>query len=418
MSRLAAAAFGALLSILLLSGCQRNPPAAPSPFETAAPQAVVTVEPVTATATSASMTGSPLAPTRSATPTRSVTPTLQPSQTFTPSQRVVLIRPSGPAPTSTASALLPTPVWPPSPLDRTENILILGMDRRPDEVVWRTDTIMVVALDTESNQVGVISIPRDLYVEIPGMGLGRINQADYFGEASEYPGGGPALLRRVITETLGIPTQHYARIEMDGLVRLVDALGGVTVTLDCPLYERTPDDSSPNGVIDWNLPAGPVHLDGVTAKKFATYRYATTDFGRARRQQQLIWAIRDRALQVDVIPRIPDLWKALGDTFSTDLGLLDIIKLARLGATLQAGKVHGLVLGNDVMDYFVTSEGAWVLVISEYDTIATEKDRLFSARPLASFNVGSEGGGCPPPPTPPPTFTPTPLAPHTPTPSP
>jgi len=298
-------------------------------------------------------------------------------------------------------------MWPPSPLDQTNNILVMGKDQRPDDGAWRTDTIMIVAVDQKANQVGVISVPRDLYVEIPGMGLGRINQADHFGETSKYPGGGPALLRRVLTETLGIPTQRYVRIEYDGLSRLVDALGGVTVTLDCPLYERTPNDSSPNGVVDWNLPAGPVGLDGVTAKKFATYRYATTDFGRARRQQQLIWAIRDRVLQIDALPRIPDLWKALSNMFSTDLGLLDVVKLAGLGASLQPDRVHGLVLGDDVMDYFITPEGAWVVVISDYDRIAAEKEQLFTQRPLASFNVstGSQSGGCPPPPTPPPVFT-------------
>ncbi len=403
------AAASAALSVLLLSGCQGTSPAARLPTATETPPAAPVSQEATATPVFSVTALESRTPTPSVTPTRSATPTLRPSQTFTPSQRVVLIRPSAPAPTSTVDAPMPTPIWPPSPLDRTENILVLGIDRRPDEFAWRTDTIMVVALDTDSNQVGVISIPRDLYVEIPDLGLGRINQADYFGEANGYPGGGgPALLGRVISDTLGIPTQHYARIEMDGLVRLVDALGGVTVTLDCPLYERTPDASSPNGVIDWSLPAGPVHLDGLTAKKFATYRYATTDFGRARRQQQLIWAIRDRALQVDVIPRIPELWKALNDTFSTDLGLLDFLKLARLGATLRADKVHGLVLGSDVLDYFVTSEGAWVLVISDYDRIAAEKDALFAARPLAAFNVGSESGGCPPAPTPPPTFTPMP----------
>ena len=298
-------------------------------------------------------------------------------------------------------------MWPPSPLDQTTNILMMGKDQRPDDGAWRTDTIMIVAVDQKANQVGVISVPRDLYVEIPGMGLGRINQADYFGETSKYPGGGPALLRRVLTETLGIPTQRYVRIEYDGLSRLVDALGGVTVTLDCPLYERTPNDSSPNGVVDWNLPAGPVGLDGATAKKFATYRYATTDYGRARRQQQLIWAIRDRVLQIDALPRIPDLWKALSNMFSTDLGLLDVVKLAGLGASLQPDRVHGLVLGDDVMDYFITPEGAWVVVISDYDRIAAEKEQLFTQRPLASFNVstGSQTGGCPPPPTPPPVFT-------------
>ena len=93
----------------------------------------------------------------------------------------------------------------------------MGKDQRPDDGAWRTDTIMIVAVDQKANQVGAISVPRDLYVEIPGMGLGRINQADHFGESSKYPGGGPALLRRVLTETLGIPTQRYVRIEYDGL---------------------------------------------------------------------------------------------------------------------------------------------------------------------------------------------------------
>jgi len=80
-----------------------------------------------------------------------------------------------------------------------------------------------------------------------------------------------------------------------------------------------------------------------------------------------------------------------------------------------------MVLGEDVMDYFITPEGAWVVVISDYDRIAAEKEQLFTQRPLASFNVstGSQTGGCPPPPTPPATFTPAPPQPtHTPTPPP
>jgi anionic cell wall polymer biosynthesis LytR-Cps2A-Psr (LCP) family protein len=209
---------------------------------------------------------------------------------------------------------------------------------------------------------------------------------------------------------------------MEGLVRLVDTLGGVTVVLDCPLYERTPNDASPNGVVDWSLPAGPVVLDGESAKKFATYRYATTDFGRARRQQQLIWAIRDRALQLDIIPRIPELWKAFSDMFNTDLGLVDIVKLAGFGVTLKPENVHGTVLGDDVMEYYITPEGAWVLVIADYDGVAAKKAQLFAGRPLASLNISDAEGGCPPPPTPPPTFTPTPAdepaAIHTPTPAP
>lgn len=409
------------LAIFLLAGCVSGPPA---PVETPEITPTATLQPTpSATLPPLPATAAPgIAAT--ATPTRSQTPTAPaktataraPERTVTPV--VALIRPSAPTSTTTLPAPWATPVWPASLLNQTDNFVVMGVDYRPGDAGWRTDTIMVVAIDAPANRVGIISIPRDLYVEIPGYGLGRINQADYIGEATGYAGGGQALLRRVISETLGIPTRHYVRIRMEGLVRLVDTLGGVTVVLDCPLYERTPNDLTPNGVVDWSLPAGPTLLDGETAKKFATYRYATTDFGRARRQQQLIWAIRDRALQVDIIPRIPELWKAFADMFSADLSLLDIVKLAGFGAALKPENVHGTVLGDDVMDFYITPEGAWVLVIADYDGIAAKKAHLFSERPLAALNISDAQGGCPPPPTPPPTFTPTPAAGNAPTPAP
>ncbi len=374
---------------LTLAGCQLLAPPPP----TAVPTRPATVTP-TVTVTPA--------PTRTlvATPAASTTPrpasTRRPTRTATPTHPPESTRPPTPAP---------------SPLDHTENILVLGVDHRqgdPDPA-WRTDTIMVLAIDHQNQQVGIISIPRDLYVEIPDVGEARINQADFYGEATGYPGGGVALLRRVLTETLGIPTQRYVRIQMEGLVGLVDALGGVTVTLDCPLYERVPDESSPSGVTDWTLPAGQVHLDGESAKKFATYRYVTADFGRAHRQQQLVWAIRDRALQLDIVPLIPELWRALAHTFVSDLGLLDIIKLARLGVALRPEQVHGLVFSEDVLDYFITEEGAWVLVVKDWDRLEQEKAQIFAAKPLSSLGK-SETGECPPPPTAAPTFTATPTA--------
>ena len=138
----------------------------------------------------------------------------------------------------------------PVDLTRTENILVLGSDNRPELEAWRTDSIMVVVIDPKIGQVGIVSIPRDLYVDVPGYDKGkeRLNAVAYIGEKLDYPGGGPALVRRVVEEQLGIPTQHYVIIHQDGLIKLVDALGGVTVNLDCPLYEATPDDKSPNWV--------------------------------------------------------------------------------------------------------------------------------------------------------------------------
>jgi LCP family protein required for cell wall assembly len=299
------------------------------------------------------------------------------------------------APTETppAPTALPTPSGPPN-LNETYNILVMGVDHRPTYESWRTDSVMVAAIDFASGKVGVISIPRDLYVEVPGRGMHRINEVDYLGEKADGPGGGPRLLAQVVENELGIPTQHYARIQMDGLVKLVDALGGVTVRLDCPLDEATPDPNNPDALVYWSLPAGDNLLDGLSAKKFATYRYLSSDFSRVARQQQLLWAIRNRALQSDVIARIPELWQALSDLFVTDLKLLDVITLARVGTGLEPGNVHGLVLGSNVLKDYTTPEGWSVLVVRDPAELEAAKAQLFEAQPLSE--LGKTGSSeCP-----------------------
>ncbi len=287
-------------------------------------------------------------------------------------------------------------------LQHTENILVLGADQRPGWEAWRTDSIMVVAIDMPHQQVGVISVPRDLYVDVPDYGKERINVVDYIGEKVKAPGGGPGLVARVISATLGIPTQHYARIQMNGLAQLIDALGGVTVTLDCPLYERTPNDALPAGYEEWTLPAGQVWLNGDAARKFATYRYVTSDFGRIRRQQQLIWAIRNRALQSNIIARIPELWKAFAGMFVTDLGLVDVIQLANFGIKLKPADMHGLIIGPPIVTDFTTERGEMVLVIGDREELEARKERLFLGKPLEQLGRSELGKPieCPPPPAP------------------
>jgi len=288
----------------------------------------------------------------------------------------------------------------PADLTRTENILVLGTDNRPELEAWRTDSIMVVVIDPKIGQVGIVSIPRDLYVDVPGYDKGkeRLNAVAYIGEKLDYPGGGPALVSRVVEEQLGIPTQHYVIIHQDGLIKLVDALGGVTVNLDCPLYEATPDDKSPNGIKTFTLPAGPVQLDGPTAKKFATYRYVQTDFGRTQRQQQLIWAIRNRVLEANLLPKIPVLWSALSDTFTTDLDLPVVLKLARLASRLQARDVHGMQLGDTIEEY-TTPEGWMVLVLKDKALVQEKLAGLFSSKTLSQTGKGATSTGeCPPSP--------------------
>ncbi len=286
-------------------------------------------------------------------------------------------------------------------LQKTENILVLGDDSHHNYAIWRTDSIMVIAIDRENRQVGVVSIPRDLYVDIPDYGMERINVADYIGEIREYPGGGPALAGRVISDTLGIPTQHYIRVHLQGLVKLVDALGGITVKLDCPLYEMEAFQNKTTDAIEyttWTLPAGEVHLNGADARRFATYRYATSDFSRSARQQQIIWALRNRAREINLIPRLPELWTALGDLYSTDLTLVDVAKLAQFGMDLDSSNVHSLSLNMEVLDNFENPAGASLLVIGDKELFELKKEQLFMQKPMERLGKKDAGEECPPPP--------------------
>ncbi|HIQ04687.1 MAG TPA: LytR family transcriptional regulator [Anaerolineae bacterium] len=316
----------------------------------------------------------------------------------------VFVPPATATPTPSATPL-------PPPITATENILLLGSDQRPKEKMWRTDTIMVVAIDWTGQRVGVLSIPRDLYVEFPAhLGTRRINTADYWGTVKKYPGGGIKLLQDVISSTLGIPTQHYIRIQMQGFPRIIDAVGGVTVTLPCPLYEFAPDGKDPNKLILWELPAGPQYLDGKTALKYATFRYRTSDFDRARRQQQLLLAVRDKALQLNLLPQLPTLLQALQDTYSTDLSLLDIVRLAGLAMRIRPENVHGRVLNDKVMEAFTSQYGEAVLRIRDEKALREIIDSLFNG-PTLRENAQKTARCLPPPkltPTPTPTATGTP----------
>lgn len=295
---------------------------------------------------------------------------------------------------SVTPTITPTPA--PKTIRETDNFLVLGVDRRPGEYAWRTDTIMIVAIDYDAGQIGIVSIPRDLWVQIPGYGMGRINQVDFEGEQQKYPGGGPALVAKVLADTfqVPIPPKHWVRLELEALPQLVDALGGVTVTLDCPLHELTPDPKAPDsGAYEhFDLPAGEVFLDGANAAKFARYRYASNDFARAQRQQQLIWAIRERALQVDAIPKIPELWRVLSKTFKTELGVLDAVRLARLGAKLNADQVHGMTFSPKAIAPAVVGGGAQVVKIVDPAEVRRELEGMFSSQPLAL--QGRQGSGC------------------------
>ncbi len=121
------------------------------------------------------------------------------------------------------------------------NILVLGVDQRPGESgPWRTDTMMVLSVDPESKSAGILSIPRDLWVEIPGYGSDRINTAYVYGDLNKVPGGGPALAKKTVQYNLGEPIHYYLRVNFAAFQQVIDLIGGVDIyvehEIDDPLY--------------------------------------------------------------------------------------------------------------------------------------------------------------------------------------
>ncbi|MCE7982570.1 MAG: LytR family transcriptional regulator [Caldilinea sp. CFX5] len=293
-----------------------------------------------------------------------------------------------------------TPVWeePVGPADKwvnTDNYLILGTDRRAGTRDWRTDTIMIVGLDRERGRAAVFSIPRDLYLEIPNYGYGRINQADFLGERNpSLYGGGPQLVSQIISKTFGIQINHWVRFQMDGFIRVVDAVGGVTVHLDCPFYEPIFNLTSQSWEF-FTLPAGDNQLDGESAYWFVRLRLRESDIGRSARQRQFLWALRDKMLSAKLITRFPELWGAFQDSFSTDLSLVQLVELTSFGLSLNADNVHagGLTLAE--LQNYRTEQGAAVLQITNPGRIRAVVNGVWEGQSMAG-SYRKDPAKCPP----------------------
>lgn len=298
-------------------------------------------------------------------------------------------------PAAPATPVWEEPVGPASNWVNTDNYLILGTDRRAGTSDWRTDTIMIVGLDRERGRAAVFSIPRDLYIEIPNYGYGRINQADFLGERNpSLYGGGPQLVSQIISKTLGIQTNHWVRFQMDGFIRVVDAVGGVTVQLDCPFYEPIFNLTTQSWEF-FNLPAGDNQLDGESAYWFVRLRLRESDIGRSARQRQFLWALRDKMLSAQLITRFPELWGAFQDSFSTDLSLVQLIELTSFGISLNADNVHagGLTLA-DLQNYR-TEQGAAVLQITNPGRIRAVVNGVWEGQSMAG-SYRKDPAKCPP----------------------
>lgn len=303
-----------------------------------------------------------LTPTLTHTPTASLT--LFPSLTAT---ETPLVEPS---PTFTALAPItgaPTPMAEfGSPNDDIINVLLLGNDTRPGRPSYRTDVIVIVAVNKTVGSVNMLSLPRDLYVYVPNYGYNRINTAVYLGESGNYQGGGVQLLRETIRYNLGIAIDAYAWVNFAGFEKIVDAVDGVDLVVDCALtdYKLKSPDLNPDIFASWEwttLDVGLHHLDGPTALWYARSRVTTSDFDRNRRHQLLLRAIWHKFQSQNMWGSIPNLWEAFQDTVQTDLSLEQILSLAPLGIQLDTKHIKSYFIGVGQVEPFTTEQGGSVL---------------------------------------------------------
>ena len=267
-----------------------------------------------------------------------------------------------------------TPIPPPMPLlgdqaiagDDVINYLLIGSDQGSGSL-FRTDTLILASIRPRQQAVTLISIPRDLFVYIPGWTMQRINTAYLHGQVIKYPGGGAALLKETIRYNLGIRVDHLAIVDFKGFKKIVDTLDGIDVPLVCPYTDWQVID--PNGNLEnpnnWRLyTAGPgiVHMDGEMALWYARSRLRSNDFDRGRRQQETLRAIYHRALQLDVLARLPDLYSQMNEIVRTDVGLDDILALAPMALTLDSPRIRSYYISNKYVKAWWTPEGANVLL--------------------------------------------------------
>lgn len=267
-------------------------------------------------------------------------------------------------------------------LDRV-TVLVMGLDVRVNQPSEsgpsRTDTMMLISMDPVGLTAGVLSIPRDLWVDIPGFGFDKINTAYFDAETDRLPGGGPALAIQTVQELIGIPIDYYVVIDFDTFTYFIDNIGGIDV--DVPEKSLEISTIYKGGTYQYKLHYGMNHLDGPQALAYARARNTPGgDLDRARRQQQVIFAIRDKVLQLNMLPRLiltaPDFYKSFAQGLKTNITLDQAISLAWSAKGLARNNITTGIISTDQLQQITQINGLDVLV-PNLDKVRALRDQVF-----------------------------------------
>ncbi|MBN2148733.1 MAG: LCP family protein [Anaerolineales bacterium] len=284
----------------------------------------------------------------------------------------------------------------PMPWDKAGpvTILLVGLDYRDWEEGGpsRTDTMILMTMNPDTRTAGMLSIPRDLWVNIPGFEYGKINTAYYLGDLYDVEGGGPGLAIRTVEQLLGVEINYYAQIDFVAFERFIDEIGGIEVEVP---YEMTVDPIGPDNTV--TLLSGLQTLDGPTALAYARNRDTFGgDFDRAARQQQVVMAIRSRILDTNLLPeliaRSPVLYQQLSNGIFSNLTLQEVIELAWVAAQIPQENITTAVIGAEQVTMSVSPDGLDILM-PDPDAIRQLRDLVFagegSVSPSATIIMSS-----------------------------
>ncbi len=309
------------------------------------------------------------------------TPTLSPTQP--PPDSAPTLTPGGPTPTPDPFGGVP--VWNDP---RRVNILLLGIDERrgfqDDEPAFRTDTIMIISVDPVRRTAGVLSLPRDLWVRIPGYSQGeRVNTANFIGDINNYPGGGPALAAATVRENLGIEINYYIRINFDVFLTVVNTLApnGIEV---CP-PEAIDDPKYPDagfGTITVHFDPGCQRLNAERLLQYARTRATEGgDIDRARRQQEVVLAARNEILSVggiaNAITQAPLLFSELSSNIVTNMTFDQMMSLARLASEIPTESIRFEVLDYRHADPRYSADGTQQVLVPRQGDVRVLLDQVF-----------------------------------------
>ncbi|MBM3126251.1 MAG: LytR family transcriptional regulator [Chloroflexi bacterium] len=268
------------------------------------------------------------------------------------------------------------------------NVVFFGLrggDIAGEDCPACTDTIILLTVDPLTKTAGMLSIPRDMWVNIPGFGYSRINTAWTLGEAAKLPGGGPGLATATVSQSIGVPVHYYVQVDFGTFVSFINMIGGIDVYVE----ERMVLDPAGPGQDHFVLKPGDFrHLTGKRALAYARCRdekkgCSGDDVGRARRQQQVIMAIRDKVFNPSYFPTLlaqaPQLYQAFSSGIHTNMSFEDSLKLAVLAKDIPMESIKRGVIDNNMAVFAnVTLNGVPASVLRPVpDQIRILRDEIF-----------------------------------------